>query len=151
MHLHQVLTGAVNPGDCCYSVGSVHDVPFTVRNKPARRRVILRLCVSDDQAWRVWMQPVGIITTTTTTTIIILMMLVWVQCAICHPQGYLRCLCPYRSVAGAHTHPCCVSNANSNMHDCMTCYACLQPIASLTHDNNDDMELKGWCWLYLTT
>ncbi|XP_052007916.1 dmX-like protein 2 isoform X1 [Xyrauchen texanus] len=29
MHLHQVLTGAVNPGDCCYSVGSVHDVPFT--------------------------------------------------------------------------------------------------------------------------
>ncbi|TRY93847.1 hypothetical protein DNTS_023768, partial [Danionella cerebrum] len=24
-----VLTGAVNPGDCCYSVGSVHDVPFT--------------------------------------------------------------------------------------------------------------------------
>lgn len=31
MHLHQVLTGAVNPGDCCYSVGSVNDVPFTVR------------------------------------------------------------------------------------------------------------------------
>uniref|UniRef100_A0A3B5MLN0 Dmx-like 2 n=1 Tax=Xiphophorus couchianus TaxID=32473 RepID=A0A3B5MLN0_9TELE len=30
MHLHQVLTGAVNPGDCCYSVGSVNDVPFTV-------------------------------------------------------------------------------------------------------------------------
>ncbi|XP_053355877.1 dmX-like protein 2 isoform X5 [Clarias gariepinus] len=29
MHLHQVLTGAVNPGDCCYSVGSVSDVPFT--------------------------------------------------------------------------------------------------------------------------
>nr|XP_055029708.1 dmX-like protein 2 isoform X4 [Misgurnus anguillicaudatus] len=29
MHLHQVLTGAVNPGDCCYSVGSVNDVPFT--------------------------------------------------------------------------------------------------------------------------
>ncbi|KAF4071788.1 hypothetical protein AMELA_G00266940 [Ameiurus melas] len=29
MHLHQVLTGAVNPGDCCYSVGSVHDIPFT--------------------------------------------------------------------------------------------------------------------------
>lgn len=31
MHLHQVLTGAVNPGDNCYSVGSVEDVPFTVR------------------------------------------------------------------------------------------------------------------------
>nr|KAF6391784.1 Dmx like 2 [Pipistrellus kuhlii] len=29
MHLHQVLTGAVNPGDNCYSVGSVRDVPFT--------------------------------------------------------------------------------------------------------------------------
>lgn len=30
MHLHQVLTRAVNPGDNCYSVGSVEDVPFTV-------------------------------------------------------------------------------------------------------------------------
>lgn len=30
MHLHQVLTGAVNPGDSCYSVGSVNDIPFTV-------------------------------------------------------------------------------------------------------------------------
>ncbi|XP_071611366.1 dmX-like protein 2 [Heliangelus exortis] len=29
MHLHQVLTGAVNPGDNCYSVGSVENVPFT--------------------------------------------------------------------------------------------------------------------------
>ncbi|XP_061451730.1 dmX-like protein 2 isoform X5 [Rhineura floridana] len=29
MHLHQVLTGAVNPGDNCYSVGSVEDTPFT--------------------------------------------------------------------------------------------------------------------------
>ncbi|XP_074862571.1 dmX-like protein 2 isoform X2 [Carettochelys insculpta] len=29
MHLHQVLTGAVNPGDNCYSVGSVGDTPFT--------------------------------------------------------------------------------------------------------------------------
>uniref|UniRef100_A0A3P9LIC4 DmX-like protein 2 n=1 Tax=Oryzias latipes TaxID=8090 RepID=A0A3P9LIC4_ORYLA len=29
MHLHQVLTGAVNPGDCCYSVGCVNDIPFT--------------------------------------------------------------------------------------------------------------------------
>ncbi|XP_026565703.1 dmX-like protein 2 [Pseudonaja textilis] len=29
MHLHQVLTGAVNPGDNCYSVGSVDDTPFT--------------------------------------------------------------------------------------------------------------------------
>ncbi|XP_044294884.1 dmX-like protein 2 isoform X2 [Varanus komodoensis] len=29
MHLHQVLTGAVNPGDNCYSVGSVQDTPFT--------------------------------------------------------------------------------------------------------------------------
>ncbi|XP_022699027.1 dmX-like protein 2 isoform X2 [Varroa jacobsoni] len=30
MNLHQVLTGAVNPGDYCYSVGSVEGVPFTV-------------------------------------------------------------------------------------------------------------------------
>uniref|UniRef100_A0A8C5PMH0 Dmx like 2 n=1 Tax=Leptobrachium leishanense TaxID=445787 RepID=A0A8C5PMH0_9ANUR len=29
MHLHQVLTGAVNPGDNCYSVGSVRDASFT--------------------------------------------------------------------------------------------------------------------------
>ncbi|XP_040198599.1 dmX-like protein 2 isoform X2 [Rana temporaria] len=29
MNLHQVLTGAVNPGDNCYSVGSVQDIPFT--------------------------------------------------------------------------------------------------------------------------
>uniref|UniRef100_A0A8D0D7S0 Dmx like 1 n=1 Tax=Sander lucioperca TaxID=283035 RepID=A0A8D0D7S0_SANLU len=29
MNLHQVLTGAVNPGDNCFSVGSVNDVPFT--------------------------------------------------------------------------------------------------------------------------
>ncbi|KAL3207740.1 hypothetical protein MRX96_009998 [Rhipicephalus microplus] len=30
MNLHQVLTGAVNAGDHCYSVGSVEGVPFTV-------------------------------------------------------------------------------------------------------------------------
>uniref|UniRef100_A0A8B9J3N9 DmX-like protein 1 n=1 Tax=Amazona collaria TaxID=241587 RepID=A0A8B9J3N9_9PSIT len=29
MNLHQVLTGAVNPGDYCFSVGSLHDQPFT--------------------------------------------------------------------------------------------------------------------------
>ncbi|XP_052634798.1 dmX-like protein 1 isoform X9 [Harpia harpyja] len=29
MNLHQVLTGAVNPGDNCFSVGSLHDQPFT--------------------------------------------------------------------------------------------------------------------------
>nr|XP_054587570.1 dmX-like protein 1 isoform X2 [Nothobranchius furzeri] len=29
MNLHQVLTGAVNPGDNCFSVGNVNDVPFT--------------------------------------------------------------------------------------------------------------------------
>ncbi|KAM9392555.1 dmX-like protein 1 isoform 2-T2 [Pholidichthys leucotaenia] len=29
MNLHQVLTGAVNPGDSCFSVGSVNNVPFT--------------------------------------------------------------------------------------------------------------------------
>ncbi|XP_078097475.1 dmX-like protein 2 isoform X3 [Mustelus asterias] len=29
MHLHQVLTGAVNLGDNCYSVGGVADIPFT--------------------------------------------------------------------------------------------------------------------------
>lgn len=38
MHLHQVLTGAVNPGDNCYSVGSVGDVPFTVSRAGASRR-----------------------------------------------------------------------------------------------------------------
>ncbi|XP_075597124.1 dmX-like protein 1 isoform X4 [Balearica regulorum gibbericeps] len=30
MNLHQVLTGAVNPGDNCFSVGSLHDQPFTM-------------------------------------------------------------------------------------------------------------------------
>lgn len=30
MNLHQVLTGAVNPGDNCFSVGSLHGQPFTV-------------------------------------------------------------------------------------------------------------------------
>ncbi|XP_062399694.1 dmX-like protein 1 isoform X3 [Sardina pilchardus] len=29
MNLHQVLTGAVNPGDNCFSVGSLNNVPFT--------------------------------------------------------------------------------------------------------------------------
>uniref|UniRef100_A0ABM5EYN0 DmX-like protein 2 isoform X1 n=1 Tax=Pogona vitticeps TaxID=103695 RepID=A0ABM5EYN0_9SAUR len=29
MHPHQVLTGAVNPGDSCYAVGSVGGAPFT--------------------------------------------------------------------------------------------------------------------------
>ncbi|XP_074788618.1 dmX-like protein 1 isoform X4 [Athene noctua] len=29
MNLHQVLTGAVNPGDNCFSVGSLYDQPFT--------------------------------------------------------------------------------------------------------------------------
>ncbi|XP_068165550.1 dmX-like protein 1 isoform X2 [Antennarius striatus] len=29
MNLHQVLTGAVNPGDNCFSVGNVNSVPFT--------------------------------------------------------------------------------------------------------------------------
>uniref|UniRef100_A0AAY4DPT2 RAVE complex protein Rav1 C-terminal domain-containing protein n=1 Tax=Denticeps clupeoides TaxID=299321 RepID=A0AAY4DPT2_9TELE len=29
MNLHQVLTGAVNPGDNCFSVGSLGNVPFT--------------------------------------------------------------------------------------------------------------------------
>ncbi|XP_026177170.1 dmX-like protein 1 isoform X2 [Mastacembelus armatus] len=29
MNLHQVLTGAVNPGDNCFSVGSINNVPFT--------------------------------------------------------------------------------------------------------------------------
>lgn len=38
MHLHQVLTGAVNPGDNCYSVGSVEDIPFTVSGGRAFRR-----------------------------------------------------------------------------------------------------------------
>lgn len=39
MHLHQVLTGAVNPGDNCYSVGSVEDIPFTVMvAMPGERR-----------------------------------------------------------------------------------------------------------------
>ena len=34
MNLHQVLTGAVNPGDNCFSVGSLHDQPFTVSPRP---------------------------------------------------------------------------------------------------------------------
>lgn len=34
MNLHQVLTGAVNPGDHCFSVGSVGDQRFTVREAP---------------------------------------------------------------------------------------------------------------------
>lgn len=29
MNLHQVLTGAVNPGDNCFSVGRIHNQPFT--------------------------------------------------------------------------------------------------------------------------
>ncbi|XP_060693598.1 dmX-like protein 1 isoform X5 [Hemiscyllium ocellatum] len=29
MNLHQVLTGAVNPGDSCFSVGNIGDEPFT--------------------------------------------------------------------------------------------------------------------------
>lgn len=29
MNLHQVLTGAVNPGDNCFSVGSINNQPFT--------------------------------------------------------------------------------------------------------------------------
>lgn len=37
MNLHQVLTGAVNPGDSCFSVGSLHDQPFTV-SVPRRGR-----------------------------------------------------------------------------------------------------------------
>ncbi|XP_060693606.1 dmX-like protein 1 isoform X6 [Hemiscyllium ocellatum] len=30
MNLHQVLTGAVNPGDSCFSVGNIGDEPFTL-------------------------------------------------------------------------------------------------------------------------
>ncbi|TNN30279.1 DmX-like protein 2 [Liparis tanakae] len=47
MHLHQVLTGAVNPGDCCYSVGSVNDVPFTTAADARTARAegqLRRLC-----------------------------------------------------------------------------------------------------------
>ncbi|XP_066499855.1 dmX-like protein 1 isoform X2 [Hoplias malabaricus] len=29
MNLHQVLTGAVNPGDNCFAVGSINNIPFT--------------------------------------------------------------------------------------------------------------------------
>ncbi|KAJ8028976.1 DmX-like protein 1 [Holothuria leucospilota] len=29
MRRHQVLTGAVNPGDCCFAVGYIDGVPFT--------------------------------------------------------------------------------------------------------------------------
>lgn len=36
MNLHQVLTGAVNPGDHCFSVGSVGDQRFTVSKGGAR-------------------------------------------------------------------------------------------------------------------
>lgn len=37
MNLHQVLTGAVNPGDHCFSVGSVGDQRFTVSAEGASR------------------------------------------------------------------------------------------------------------------
>lgn len=43
MNLHQVLTGAVNPGDNCFSVGSVNNVPFTVRDF---KLVVLELWVT---------------------------------------------------------------------------------------------------------
>lgn len=36
MNLHQVLTGAVNPGDHCFSVGSVGDQRFTVSEGGSR-------------------------------------------------------------------------------------------------------------------
>lgn len=36
MNLHQVLTGAVNPGDHCFSVGSVGDQRFTVSKGGSR-------------------------------------------------------------------------------------------------------------------
>lgn len=36
MNLHQVLTGAVNPGDHCFSVGSVGDQRFTVSERDSR-------------------------------------------------------------------------------------------------------------------
>lgn len=36
MNLHQVLTGAVNPGDHCFSVGSVGDQRFTVSEGVSR-------------------------------------------------------------------------------------------------------------------
>lgn len=39
MNLHQVLTGAVNPGDNCFSVGSLHDQPFTVSPPPGPGRL----------------------------------------------------------------------------------------------------------------
>lgn len=37
MNLHQVLTGAVNPGDHCFSVGSVGDQRFTVSGEAPSR------------------------------------------------------------------------------------------------------------------
>lgn len=37
MNLHQVLTGAVNPGDHCFAVGSVGEQRFTVRAGEAAR------------------------------------------------------------------------------------------------------------------
>lgn len=36
MNLHQVLTGAVNPGDHCFSVGSIGDQRFTVSEEGPR-------------------------------------------------------------------------------------------------------------------
>jgi hypothetical protein len=37
MNLHQVLTGAVNPGDHCFAVGSVGEQRFTVSAGEAAR------------------------------------------------------------------------------------------------------------------
>lgn len=30
MNCHQILSGACNAGDCCFAVGSVEGIPFTV-------------------------------------------------------------------------------------------------------------------------
>lgn len=38
MNLHQVLTGAVNPGDHCFSVGSVGEQRFTVSAREGEGR-----------------------------------------------------------------------------------------------------------------
>lgn len=44
MNLHQVLTGAVNPGDHCFSVGSVGEQRFTVRTGEAARPPLQLAC-----------------------------------------------------------------------------------------------------------
>ncbi|KAM9251077.1 dmX-like protein 1 isoform 4-T4 [Cariama cristata] len=52
MNLHQVLTGAVNPGDNCFSVGSLHGQPFTTLHYQWQKNAqILLEAVAHNLTW----------------------------------------------------------------------------------------------------